>query len=345
MPTAARLALLALALAGCGSRAHPAAPPPSGWIPVAGMSCADGSPTGIGVSPGSSGAVLFYLSGGGACWSDAACNVAFRSFGQAEYELVQALASGSIFDRSLAGNPFASWTFVFVPYCTGDVHAGDAVRSYDGVTTWNHHGWRNLQAAVAAAAALLPRPAEVVVAGSSAGGFGALAAFGPVRAAWDAAGGTTADLLDDSGPTFVGTAMPPALLSAWWDAWGLASTIGVRCPACETDLSALWSLLAADHPGDRLALLSTTQDQTMRDFLADPSLGVTAMDGPTFEADLAALAASLAALGPDVATYQAAGTDHALLVDASFLASSAGPPLLGWVSDLASGAPWSSAGP
>lgn len=343
----AALAALA-ALAACGSSARPPTPPPSGWIGVAGMTCADGSPTGVGVSPGRSDAVLVYLAGGGACWSATSCN-AGRSFGQADFDLAQAFASGTVFDRTLAGNPFATWTLVFVPYCTGDMHAGDAVRTYGGVS-WEHHGFRNLEAAAAAIEAMLPRPAEVVVAGSSAGGFGALAAYDLVRAGWDPSGGTTSALLDDSGPTFVGTAVPPALLSAWWDAWSLGSTIGQRCPACASDLSALWPVLAAGHPGDRLALLSTTQDATMRAFFADPSLGPSPppMDAATFEADLAELATTLAALGPNVATYrvgEAAATGHALLVDQFFLGSAQGPPLLRWVADLASGAPWSSAGP
>ncbi len=333
-------ALAALALAACGSDSKPLIP--SGWMSVPGMICGDGSQTGIGISRGRSDSVLVYLAGGGACWSASACNNAFRSFGKQEFDVLQLLASGTIFDRTLAGNPFASWTIVFVPYCTGDVHAGDSHQSYGG-TAWNHHGYRNLQAAVAAITSALPRPAEVVVAGSSAGGFGSLAAYGMVRAEWDAAGATSASLVDDSGPTFVTTAIPGQLLADWWEMWGLSSTIGQDCSDCQTDLSAMWRTLRAKFPDDRHALISTTQDLTMRGFFADPVLGD--MSAQDFEAALAALALKLDGLGPLTATYRigdASATRHALLADAPFLGSPQGPAMLQWLSDDVSARPWSS---
>jgi hypothetical protein len=338
-PAAALLALSLVACGGSGGAVPNVEKPFTGWLGVPGMTCADGSPTGIGVSPGASDKVLVYLSPGGACWSTAACSASVpRAFGSGDYTVVQLFASGTIFDRSLAGNPFATWTQVFVPYCTGDVHAGDTVREHGGIT-WQHHGFRNLRAAVAALGADLPRPTHLVVAGSSAGGFGALAAYDLVRAVWDPAGGTTAALLDDSGPTFVGTAIPSALLARWWDVWGLASTIGTSCPACETDLSAFWPLLHGSHPQDRLAIVSTTQDATMRGFFADAELGIDPQAATTFEANLDTLATRLAGLGPQVASYRVGGdyqTEHALLASSYFLGSPKGPPLLGWLSAMLS---------
>jgi hypothetical protein len=310
------------------------------------MACADGSPTGIAISPGRSDAVLVYLSGGGACWSASSCN-ANRAFGKTDFELLfQLYAPGTIFDRTLVGNPFADWTQVFVPYCTGDVHAGGSVVQTYGGVPWNHRGRQNLEAAVAELKARLSRPGEVVVAGSSAGGFGALVAYDLVRTAWDPTGGTTAALLDDSGPTLVGTTLPPALLARWWDVWGLASTVGVTCPRCQTDLSEIWVELAANHGGDRLGLLSTTQDGTMRNFFSDPDLGLDPMGATTFESALAELAAKLSRLGPDVASLRLGdpnvNTRHALLVDSSTLSLPEGAPVLDWTRAMVSGAPWTS---
>jgi hypothetical protein len=344
MTQARALAVLALSLAACGgSSSSKTSPPPglqSGWNPVPGMQCADGSPTGIGLSPGRSDKVLFYLSPGGACWGSADCGSdILRSFGASEYTLVQLLAApGTIFDRTLAGNPFADWTFVFVPYCTGDVHAGQSVATH-GTQSWQHHGWANLHAAVAAATGGLPRPSELVVAGSSAGGFGALAAYDLVRAEWDPAGGTGAMLLDDSGPTFVGAAMPPQLLARWWDVWGLGSTIGSICAGCATDLSTVWPALHGRHPADRLALVSTLQDATMIGFFADPDLQIPEMAATTFQSNVDGLAAFLAGLGPKVGMYQIGGAAqqrHALLDDSFFLgpANPQGPALLDWVSAM-----------
>jgi hypothetical protein len=292
-----------------------------------------------------------YLAGGGACWGATTCRDVPRSFSESEFTGIVTnplLVSGTIFDRSLPGNPFATWTFVFVPYCTGDVHAGLGVKDH-GADRWEHHGWENLQAAVGAFTTALGRPRDLVVAGSSAGGFGAFAAYDLVRTVWDPLGGTTSALIDDSGPTFVGTATPPALLEAWWDAWSLGSTLGQRCaPACAPasrggrgDLSAIWGVLNGLYPNDRLALISTTQDATMRSFFADPSAG-TAMPPLVFEANLAALARELEQI-PNVASYRVGGDGymgHALLARLSlgptFLQSPQGPALLDWVSQLAS---------
>lgn len=343
-PRAAAAAVLALSLAACGSSSSSHAAPAlqSGWNPVAGMSCADGSPTGIGLLPGRSDKVLFYLSPGGACWGSTACGPdILRAFGASAYTMVQLLASGTIFDRTLAGNPFHDWTFVFVPYCTGDVHAGQSEASHGGVP-WQHRGWANLHAAVAATTGGLPRPAELVVAGSSAGGFGALAAYDLMRAEWDPAGGTSAMLLDDSGQTFVGAAMPQPLLQRWWSVWRLDQTIGTIFPGSDSNLSVIWPTLHARHPTDRLALVSTLHDATMIGFFADADLQIEPMSATTFEANVNDLAGALAALGPNVATYRIGGAEsqqHAVLLRPSvsepgFLASPQGPALLDWMSAL-----------
>jgi hypothetical protein len=333
---------LALALAGCGS--DPEAPPAaSGWTDVPGMICADGSPTGIGIMRGSADAVLVYLAGGGACWGEtpAECDAHFRSFGKTEFELGSRFVADTILDRTLPGNPFADWTIVFVPYCTGDVHAGDSQKTHAG-QSWNHHGYANLRAAVARMAAEIAPPAQVVVAGSSAGGFGSLLAYDLVRAEWPA-DVVTGALVDDSGPTFVGTAIPVSIRDGWWDAWQLSSTVGVTCPACETDrdLAQIWPTLRTAYPADRLALVSTTQDATMIRFLGN-------MEATEFQSALEELTAHID--GPDTAVFRIGGTnrtDHALLfsVELAGYASGDGTLLLTWLSDLTAGREWTSKGP
>ncbi len=46
-----------------------------------------------------------------------------------------------LFDRGDGDNPFADASYVFVPYCTGDLHAGSRVAMYlvDGQPTKGHH--------------------------------------------------------------------------------------------------------------------------------------------------------------------------------------------------------------
>lgn len=330
----------ALALAACGALDSRNAFA-EGWNPVGGMICADGSSTGIGVSLGTSNRVLVYLAPGGACWAGTCSSDTLRSFGANEYLLYSSLVrgSGTILDRTLPGNPFADWTHVFVPYCTGDVHAGGDVTMTYGTQTWRHHGRANLEAALSYVAAAIPSPGKVVIAGSSAGGFGSLLAFDIARAKWPAgAMGPKAYLVDDSGQTFVGNDLPQALRDAWWASWNLAATITPLCPTCQSDLSELWTVLHAAHPTDRLALLTSTQDSTMSGFF-----GLT----PTqFQTGVTNLASKLQGI-PDAASFQVAGSAHALLANAPASYSTAsGTSLLTWLGlEVNDDAGWTSVGP
>jgi hypothetical protein len=341
-PRLAAVAVLLSSVAACGDGDDPA--PPSGWVEVPGMICADGSPTGIGISPGSENRVLVFLNGGGACWSETACDASPGPFGRTEYQLLSAFTTGTIFDRSLPGNPFADWTLVFVPYCTGDVHAGDSEQDYGTAGTWRHQGRANLEAALEEVVAALPVPDRVVIGGWSAGGFGSLLAFDVLRARWPAggAGAAQAYLVDDSGPTLVGEDLPATLRSAWWTSWNLAETVTPLCPECEDDLSAIWASLSADHPQDRFALLTTTQDATMRGFFGG-------MDAGAFETAIGTLTEKLDGLANgNAASFTVGGagaTDHALLVSPQAYSAN-GTSLLRWLELLVTDDPaWTSVGP
>jgi hypothetical protein len=334
--------VLAAALAACGKPSEPE--PTLSFVPVAGMSCADGSPTGIGVSRGGA-EVLLFLNGGGACWSAGACDASPGPFGAHELALGQAILPGTILDRTLAGNPFAGFTIVFVPYCTGDVHAGDAVQTYAG-TVWRHQGHRNVDAVLDWIQANL-HPTRIVVAGSSAGGFGSLLAYDQVRSRWSSPA-VTVGLLDDSGPTFepstANTGLDPALTNAWWDAWGLDSTVTPVCATCRSDLSQIWDVLSGRYPHDLLALLSTTEDATVRGFFGD-------LTGIEFSTALDVLASKLEALpAGNVRTFRvgspdAAKIEHALLLSPGSYAAG-GTSLLSWLDPIAVGTgAFSSAGP
>jgi hypothetical protein len=326
-------AALAALLAACGKGTTDPEPTLT-FVPVEKMVCADGSSTGLGVSRGSED-VLLYLSPGGAC-SPLLCDASRGPFRAADLALAeQAVLPGTILDRQLAGNPFARFTLVVVPYCTGDVHAGDAVQDYGG-TIWRHRGHANLEAAVEWIEANLPRPTRIVVAGSSAGGFGSLLAYDSVRSRWPGSSGVTAGLIDDSGPTFDPPGFSTALPYVWWDAWNLGSTVTPLCPGCKDRLSEIWRTLSGRYPEDLMALLSTTQDGTMSDFLE-----LTSSD---FEIALTSLVDTLKPLG-NVKTFRVDGTDHALLRTPARYAAG-GKSLLSWLDPIAIGTgAFTSAGP
>ncbi len=312
----ARLLPLAvlLAAAACGhDERAPLAPLTWTWVPIEGAVCGDGSPTGIGIErgPGISPNVLVFLDGGGACWEYLTCfqlqTASPGPFGAPQLDArIHAARAGSVLDRAAPGNPYKDFTFVFVPYCTGDVHAGDRSQDYLGAPRrWHHKGRVNLSKAFEALPGRLEAPAKVVVSGASAGGFGSLIAFDLAKAAWPAAKGY---LVDDSGPPLGN--VPEVTRLAWDAAWDLGGALDAVCgAACASSLAPLIPALAAKHPTDRFALLSSTRDDVIRGFFADP-FALAVMPEATFEAGLRDLAAAIEDDTPDVPP----GETHAFLV-------------------------------
>lgn len=276
------LSLLCATLVGCSAdeRLPLGEPLPSSlntwtWVDFPDSFCDDGSTTGIALSGGSSNNLLVFFNGGGACWDYLTCyglnTAAHGPFGRAEFEqMSNGDRAGSIFDRNAAENPFRDYTFVFVPYCTGDVHAGDNVVDYtDGnvIKTHHHTGHANARAFVKRLAATWPTPGKLVVSGSSAGGFGAAFNYDLFRSYWPENKVKDVYLIDDSGPPLVGDAIPGDYRDAWVRQWRLDLILDPICGAeCRDDFSLAIPKIAARYPSDRMALLSSRQDQTIRTY-------------------------------------------------------------------------------
>lgn len=82
-----------------------------------------------------------------------------------------------IFDSSNPANPFQHYAVLFIPYCTGDVHVGAAESTYGkdvGARPVSHSGARNVRQALRWVKARVDDPRRVVVAGASAGSYGAI---------------------------------------------------------------------------------------------------------------------------------------------------------------------------
>jgi hypothetical protein len=244
------------------------------FAPIDGMVCDDGSPTGIGVYLTDSPNLLVFLNGGGACWDYTTCFLANTStHGPFGAEQFQQLATGGISQNTVLSegdtSPFKGWNKVFVPYCTGDIHGGDAVQNYmtqgGMMGTIHHKGYPNIYLALARLGATIPSPAKVVWSGSSAGGYGATINYIQARSTWPKAKGY---LIDDSGPVFIEDGISDFLKNGWIPSWNLAATFFKVCPMCmDGDWSLGYSVLSQAYPNDRMALLSTEQDQTIRGYL------------------------------------------------------------------------------
>ena len=184
-------------LAGCPDRlpepvadpAPEAAPAPiakldglvPGWNaiePGGETTCSDGTPYRFYVRPGDPARLMVYFQGGGACWNGATCDPDLKpTYYVNLVELDPAKAHG-IFAFDVEANPFADYSVVFAPYCTGDVHLGDAIATYTAPeveehaaheVTINHKGTINAQAVLDWTGEHFLRPETVFVTGSSAG--------------------------------------------------------------------------------------------------------------------------------------------------------------------------------
>ena len=161
-------------------------PPGPQWTetPVEGCVCSDGSPLTIYERVADPTKVVLYFEGGGACFSAATCdpNVSPTYTVNRDGLTTSTLARlGGYFDTSNPENPLATHSFVYVPYCTGDVHEGSITKDYGNGVVIEHRGYANATKALDYLVAQYPDAQQVVVTGESAGSvptalFGALVA-------------------------------------------------------------------------------------------------------------------------------------------------------------------------
>ncbi len=309
------------------------------WVDFPDSTCDDGTPTGIGINPSATSSnVLVFLNGGGACWDETTClklNTAVHGpFGAPQFQLAIAFVSGTILDRALAGSPVADWNMVFVPYCTGDVHAGSNVAQY-GTTAYHHQGHQNVLAYLKRLVPTFTAPGKLVVSGSSAGGYGALLNYDTFRAAWPRATGA---LLDDAGPLLEGDSIPPTIRTAWFSAWKLGALTDPLCgTACHADASLWIGALRARYPADRMALLSSLQDQTIRGYLQ--------LSAADFQTALLKLSSDDYDPNPKLHYYFVAGSQHTFLFRPGMTTQN-GQGLIDWLQqEISDSAAWTSIKP
>jgi len=346
------------------------------WVPFPDSTCTDAtqdpatgryrfgsSSTGLAVSWGSetSTDLLVFLQGGGACWSYLTCGgsaplvdklAATGPFGPAEFARdVYARYPASWIRRENLPATLRDATVVFVPYCTGDVHGGNQVTTYQppaggavsDAITWHHVGYANVLAFLRRLGPTFPRPSRLVVAGSSAGGFGTLATYPAFRATWPNA---KAYLVDDSGPPLIGDAIPSSTRAGWYASWNLGASLDPFCPACRNDLSQGLREILRRWPSDRVALVSHLQDLVIRTFFSTLIPGRSPVFGPIpaaqFERDLRQLEATVLAPSPNGRSFFTAGDAHPTLDDPGRQATPA-PGLPAWLEQMLSDDPaWAS---
>ncbi len=311
------------------------------FVPFPDSACGNGSPAGIGVNlTQRSRRVLIYLQGGGGCWDALTCFIPTASnlnddYTDATFQSEMRSASRWLmFSRTDARNPFRDASFVYVPYCTGDIHGGDNVVTYSlgGMDrTVYHVGARNMDAFLRRLALTFPMADRVWLTGASAGGYGAGINWDRVQRAFPSA---RVDLLDDSGPPINPPAMRYQMMK---NAWNIQFPDG--CTGCADDLSRLFNYFATRFPAPhRMGLLSYTQDRTISTYF-----GITGMQ---FQTELEDLMHTSFDPQANFKYFVVTGSDHTMIGSLATRTGPGGASLLDWVTAWATdGASWANVRP
>ncbi len=239
------------------------------WVDVPEAKCRNGSSTGFGIriNPNSTKLVI-YMQGGGACFNAATCAGNPSSYGA--NNLGNGPGSG-IFDANNAANPLKDWSFVYIPYCTGDVHGGNAtavdVPGVGAPKNQSFVGYANIGHDLKRIIPTFPNVTQVLVTGESAGGFGAFYNYDRIAQAFCP---TPVDLIDDSGPPMSDTYMPPCLQQRWRTLYKLNDTLPKDCVDCALPngggLVNTWTQLGKKYADRHLGLISSDKDGTIAQF-------------------------------------------------------------------------------
>ncbi len=309
------------------------------WIDFDDAFCANGSTTGIGINPGpKSERLLIYMRGGGACWDHESCYVkklavAIESgFGASDFNYADPFINSGMFDRSDATNPFKDASYVFVPYCTGDLHAGNTVTNHGGKPT-SHVGFANMGAFLNRLVPTFPAIKQVVLSGGSAGGFGATMNWDRTQIAF----GQRVDMIDDSGPWLPNPYLPEALEQKFRTAWGIDANLPSGCASCLDKLDTIYTHVANKYPASRGALLSYMVDPVVAAYF-----GISLAE---FTEGLVTLAPAINALA-NSHYFGKAGSNHVLLKAGWAKVSQSGVTLKQWITQMVDDDPnWKSISP
>jgi hypothetical protein len=321
------------------------------WVPFPESRCMNDTATGIGVNWHSdSSELLIYLEGGGACFNAFTCATVAHQGGFGESDMTDtanAYGDAGVFNRADPDNPFRDWNYVFVPYCSGDVHAGSADEGFGGRTQL---GYQNIGHYLDRLSPTFPNATRVVLTGSSAGGFGAAFNYDRVATAF---GGRPTFLLDDSGPPMSDTYLTPCLQTQVRDAWNLAAALPADCDECTGEdgggLVNLASYLGTKYSAQRQGLISSNRDGVIRTFFGfgyPTCSSTTPMPEPTFADGIEELT-TLLAPSPGFRAFILDSSVHVWLIDPTLGGTtSEGVSLTDWLrAFLDGGADWVTVSP
>jgi hypothetical protein len=342
------------------------------WTDLPETRCRNGSTTGIGVRRKTgSHKIMLYVDGGGACFSWFTCNFTnptplavrnkfdyndFKDYVTGTLVVPDQLRQG-VFDLDHWFNPVDHMNQLFVPYCTGDFHAGNAPNQYvgPGPAPYELHnqqfvGWNNMTVYLAYinqvfASELAAPDAEVVLIGESAGAAGVL--FNAHRFAAGLPAHVRLTVISDSAPPFDETLRAPCVQNFHRQIYNFDSTFladcGADCPHPD-NWSVDWHLHVMNRNYGsrdiRFAMVSSDDDGVIKASLGiGPGQGgcsPTAPSQPAFDQGLRDIQTRMENQSVVTGTFLVSNsTEHTFLGWDRFYPEWEGlVPLTGWVNNM-----------
>lgn len=230
--------------------------------------CADGSQTGFAYNMKENATeLLIFFQGGGGCWDTQSCfthpkadNV--NGFNSSSFAMTESTFTKLVTFTSRKPhkkNPWANANLVFVPYCTADFHAGDAVNTYAGAPAPIHHkGYNNFQNILKFLADAVPPVTDVWMTGFSAGCFGATLNYNAAKKTWPLA---RTHLIGDSCEATPGYLNTKPM-------WKLRQPSKAKCPNCvNSEFNTFLPAFSQANPHSRFGSISFANESVLISYL------------------------------------------------------------------------------
>jgi hypothetical protein len=288
--------------------------------------------------------LVVFFDGGGGCW-ESMNTIYYPTCSLEVNETVDDLASaGGIFDTENPANPFKNWSFVAIPYCTGDTHWGSNDHNYPDYLNWyggglvpaHHRGFDNFLVVLKWITEHFRRPHKIFVTGSSAGSYGAILGFPYIQETYPK---SKVSILGDAGNGVVSDDFQNIYLNNWGIQDNLPAWIpGFDRPFAEYDLDEMYKIIAGYYPHRKLAQYTTAWDDNQTFYynvmlnIHNPAEWENILPVWCDWQDRMYELVDSAAEAPNYRSYIGAGSDHTVMGYNKFYEEdSAGIPFVDWV--------------
>jgi hypothetical protein len=294
--------------------------------------CARGTPFRYFVRPGSVNRLVIEFRGGGACWNDLTCSISGSLFQEtADADAAVLSESVGIYQHSNPDNPFKDWHHVYIPYCTGDVHWGNADRTYGtgaDAFTIHHKGAVNVRAVLDWVYENVPAPEKVFVTGCSAGAYGSILWSSHIRQHYTA---SDVNQLADSGAGVITDTFFQESFPMWNALEAYPTFIPGVDPNAFSELPQLYQAIGNYYTDMFLSQYNTMYDDNQHFYYKAMGGG----DAYEWSTKMNASIDKIAASAPNFRSYTAPGFQHCILPYPNFYEmTSNGVRLIDWINDV-----------